>query len=119
LIELAALVVVAIRPTAAATTAATAAIAAVAASPAVVNHKVGSCSFVNGHHTKGTTTSTIASTAKHTIDLVLRRVNRARESMTSSVRTINLDSPIRHVVSEWRSRFEVDGVPAELDKCRA
>ena len=74
--------------------------------------KVSGRTFADSNDTERSTTSAIGLGSPHLVDSVLAGVNSAWQTVAAPVRAIDLDTPVRHVVSEGSHRLEVDGVPS-------
>lgn len=68
----------------------------------------------NSNDAEGSTTCTISTTASDFIDLVLGWVDFTREPIASLA--FNLDTELWALIPEGSCRFQIDGVPAELQE---
>lgn len=82
----------------------------------VENHKVGGRPLVHRDHAECATTSSIAGATNHLVDTVLAGIDCAGKPVTAAVGTVNLDTPVRHVIAERGGWFKVDGIPSKFDK---
>lgn len=60
--------------------------------------------------------STVSIAAGNLVDSVGRRIDGTGETIAAWAVTYNLDTPGGHLVSERRSRFQIDRVPCQFDK---
>lgn len=72
--------------------------------------------FVDCDNAEVSTAGTYCLATLHLVDTVLARIDGAGESTAASVRTLNTNTPIRHVVTERCHWFEVDRIPTKLDE---
>lgn len=69
----------------------------------------------DGHNAETGATDAIRARPVHFVHLVFGRIDRTRKAVAVAV-ALDLDPPCGHLVAERRGRFEIDGVPGQLDK---
>ena len=83
----------------------------------IKDNKVGGFALRNSDNTECGTTSSNRRTSYHLVDSVRAWIDRAGETITARSTADNLHAPRRHLVAERSFRFQIDGIPAELDEC--
>lgn len=82
----------------------------------IEDNKIGTDTFGNSDNAESTTTSAIRRAADHLIDFVLGRIDSAGETIAAFAITLDLHAPFWHLILERCCIFQVDWIPAELDK---
>lgn len=82
------------------------------------DHKICIRAFWYRDHAETGAARPIGAWTINLVHLVLRWVNGTRKPIALSI-THNLDPPRWHLVPKWSRRFEVNGIPGELDECLA
>ena len=82
------------------------------------DHEIGLRTFWYGDHAEVGAASPVSTGPVNLVYFVLRWVNGTRKPITVSI-TDNFDTPGWHLVPKWSRRFEINGIPGELDECLA
>lgn len=82
------------------------------------DHKVGIRTFWYSDHAEIGAAHPIGTGAIDLVNFVLRWVNGTRKAIAMSI-THDLDTPGWHLVPKRSRRFEINGIPGELDVCLA
>lgn len=80
------------------------------------DHKVCVHPLRYSDHAEVRAASTVSIAAGNLVDSVGRRIDGTGETVAAWAVANNLDTPGGHLVSERRSRFQIDRVPSQFDK---